>query len=87
MTVVDLTNEMILGQKYAVECEYILIPQGDDAPFTWETYHFEIGGGSYTRCDFGHDVVDYFRVVSNEIYIHIHRLIHDLDEVIPSKSN
>lgn len=82
MTVLELTNEMILNQKYAVECEYILIPQGDDAPFTWETYHFEIGKSA--RNVFYSDTVDYFRVVSGELIIHVHRLIHDLEEVIPS---
>lgn len=82
MTVLELTNEMILSQKYSVECEYILIPQGDDAPFTWETYHFEIG--KLARNVFYSDTVDHFRVVSGEIIIHVHRLIHDLEEVIPS---
>lgn len=78
MTIRDYDRDMVLGQKYAIECEFHLKDCEDEAS-TWETYHFQIGDGRPNP--FFDDTVDYFRVVYDEIYFHIHRTIDDLDEV------
>lgn len=72
MTVEELENEFILGQKYAIELTLCHTQPFEGEPFEeYDTIHFVVGEPK--RNIYLHDNIRYIRSVGNEIYIAIAR--------------
>lgn len=80
MKVSDYERDMILGQKYLIEVEYHIQDPDSDMDTIWYTYSDEVG--KTCKNHFSHDEVDYFRALHGSIYIHIHRFINSIDDVV-----